>query len=152
MQTNRDYTIRGSEKDGDGYFVVSWCPFALADKYDIAKRVPALGGIAEIYYKDGHGKLNLFCLQNSWYGGVRSMLRERCDPELERDAFRLPILERWKDAIYYRYSLSDSSADMQDVMYFLIETMAPGSDTVEHSGRYNRIFVRELDAGKLVTT
>ena len=146
-----DYEIKGSEKEGDGYFIVSWSPFSLADKYDIATRVPALGGIAEIYYKDEKGKLNMFCLQRSWYGGLRSMLRERVDPELERDPYRLPILERWKDAIYYRYTLSESNDDMKDVMYFFMETYSPGSNAVDHSGRYNRIFVRELDAGKLVT-
>ena len=131
---------------------MAWSPFALADKYDIAKRVPAMGGIAEIYFKDERGKLNLFCLQRSWYGGLRSMLRERCDPELERDPRRLAILERWKDAIYYRYSLSDSHADIEDVMFFFMETYSPGQSTVESSGRYERIFVREIDAGKLTTT
>ncbi len=147
----RDYVIKGSEKAGDGYFVLPWTPFAKADKYDITTRVPALGGIAELYFMDQQGKLNLFCLQRSWYGGIRSMLRERSDPELEIDLRRRAILEEHKDGIYYRYVLSESAKDMLDVMFFLVETYSPDSAGVEHSGRYNRIYVREIDAGKLTT-
>jgi len=147
-----DYTIRSDSRDDEGYFIVRWCPFALADKYDIATRVPSIGGIAELYFKDEKGKLNLFCLQRSWYGGLRAMLRERCDPELERDPYRLSILVKWRDRIYYRWTASDSKADMDDVMFFFVETYSPGSRAAESSGRYARIFVKEIDFGKLVTT
>jgi len=147
----RSWTIRGGEKEGDGYFTVRWSPFAKADKYEIVTGVPALGGIAEIYFRDRQGKLNLFCLQRSWFGGLRSMLRERCDPELEKDERRRAILEEHKGEIWYRYTFSESSDDMKDVMFFYMETYSPGSGTVDHSGRYNRIFVKEIDSGKLTT-
>lgn len=146
-----DYVIRKEEHGEDGYFCLRWSPFARADKYEIVTRVPALGGVAELYYRDREGKLNLFCLQRSWYGGLRSMLRERTDPVLEKDPHRLGILETWKDRIYYRYTCTESVADMKDVMYFFMKTYAPDSDLVEHSGRYRRIFLKELDTGKLVT-
>ena len=146
-----DYTILSDSKADEGFFTVRWCPFAKADKYDIAVGVPAIGGIAEVYYMDGRGKLNLFCLQRSWYGGLRAMLRERCDPELETDAFRLGILEKWKDRIYYRWSATESKPDMDDVMFFFVESYCPGSGAVSPSGRFSRIYVNEVDAGKLVT-
>jgi hypothetical protein len=145
------YTIQGSEKAGDGYFIVRWSPIAKADKYDIVTKVPALGGIAELYFRDRQGKLNLFCLQRSWYGGVRSMLRERSDPELEKDLRRRAILEEHQGEIYYRYVLSESAMDMKDVMFFFMETYSPGSNAAEHSDRYGRIYLREIDAGKLTT-
>jgi hypothetical protein len=141
--------IRGIEKDGEGFFVVTWSDFAKADKYEIVTQVPALGGIAEIYYKDRGGTLNLFVLQHSWYGGLRGIIRERTDPELEKDPVRKTILERWKDEIYYRYALSESRSDMMDVLFFLMQTLSPDSPPPEHSGRYSRIWVRELDAQRL---
>jgi len=146
-----DYEVSRMERDGDGYFTVHWSPFAKAEKYDIATKVPAIGGIAELYYMDGSGKLNLFCLQRSWYGGLRSMLRERCDPVLEKDPFRLSVLVTWKDRIYYRWTACESMADMLDLVFFLSEVNGVVPPTV-NSGRYGRIFVNELDSGELTTT
>lgn len=146
-----DYTIRLLADEDEGYFTVRWSPFAKADKYEIATHVPAIGGIAEIYYMDEKGKLNLFCLQRSWYGGLRAMLRERCDPAIEQDPFRLSILVKWRERIYYRWTHSDSKADMDDVMFFFVDTYAPGSAGVEPSGRFEWIYVNEVDAGNLVT-
>lgn len=147
-----DYEIRREAYRDDGYYTVRWSPIAKADKYAIGRSVPAMGGIAEIYYMDEKGKLNLFCLQRSWYGGVRAMIRERCDPEIEEDEYRLGILEKWKDRIYYRYSCCDSAMDLADVMFFFMETYCPGARTVEHSGRYDRIFLKEIDGQRLTTT
>jgi hypothetical protein len=145
-----DYSIV-KETDGDSaYYTLRWSPFAKADKYDIARSVPSIGGIAEIYYQDEKGKLNLFCLQRSWYGGLRAVLRERCDPVLEKDPWRLSILVKWRDRIYYRWTNTESFADMADVMYFLVESACAGGGP-EPSGRFDRIFVKEIDAGKLVT-
>jgi hypothetical protein len=146
------YEISRDEKGEDAYFTVRWSPFALADKYAIVTGVPAIGGIAELYYMDEKAKLNLFCLQRSWYGGIRSMLRERCDPELEKDPYRLSILRKWKGRIYFRWTNCESLPDMRDVMYFFAETYAPGAGGADSSGRYARIFVKEEDAGKLTTT
>ena len=146
------YEITKQAREGDAYFTVRWSPFVRAEKYSIHTGVPAMGGIAELYWKDRAGKLNQFCVARSWYGGLRSLLRERIDPELERDPFRLEILRDHKDDIWFRYSLCESNADMEDVLFFFQETLAPGLPTATHSGRYDRIFLNELDAGKLTTT
>jgi hypothetical protein len=150
-----DYVIRRDERirpaGDDAFFTVHWSPISKADKYDIVTKAPAIGGIAELYYMDEKGKLNLFCLQRSWYGGIRAMLRERCDPALEKDPFRLSILVKWRDRIYYRWTNSESMADMNDVLFFFTETYSPGSHLTPSSGRFQRIFVQEIDTGKLVT-
>ena len=146
----RDWNIRSSERGGDGFFELRWSPFFRADKYRITSSAPALGGIVELYWRDLAGALNQFGLQRSWYGGVRATVRERCDPELERDARRLAILRGHKEEIYYRYSLSESSADMDDVMFFLMETLFPGRHEVSHSGRYNRIWLNEIEPEDLM--
>ena len=145
-----NYFISRDEDQGDVYYTLRWSPFAKADKYEITRSVPAVGGIAEVYYQDSQGKLNLFCLQRSWYGGLRAVLRERCDPILEKDPWRLSILVKWRERIYYRWTNCESFADMADVMFFLVETSCPSAGPAS-SGRYDRIFVNELDAGKLVT-
>jgi hypothetical protein len=145
-----DYCISREEDAESVYYTLRWSPFAKADKYEITRSVPAVGGIAEIYYQDRQGKLNLFCLQRSWYGGLRAVLRERCDPILEKDPWRLSILVKWRERIYYRWTNCESFADMADVMFFLVETSCPGAGPAS-SGRYDRIFVNELDSGKLVT-
>jgi len=133
-----DYRIAREEDARNVYYTLRWSPFAKADKYEIARSVPAIGGIAEIYYMDRKGKLNLFCLQRSWYGGLRAVLRERCDPSIEKDPWRLSVLVKWRDRIYYRWT------------NFLVEGYSPGAGP-QSSGRYDRIFVKEIDAGKLVT-
>ena len=147
-----DYVItrEADERARAVYYTVRWSPFAKADKYEITRSVPAIGGIAEIYYKDFRGKLNLFCLQRSWYGGLRAVLRERCDASVEKDPWRLAVLVKYRDRIYYRWTATESHSDMADVMYFLLESSSPGQGG-QSSGRYARIFVNEVDAGKLVT-
>ncbi len=145
-----DYCITRDEGEDAVYYTLRWSPFAKADKYEITRSVPAIGGIAEIYYRDEKGKLNLFCLQRSWYGGLRAVLRERCDASIEKDPWRLSILVKWRERIYYRWTNCESFADMADVMFFLVECSCPGAGG-ESSGRYGRIFVNEIDAGKLVT-
>lgn len=142
------YTISRKEKGEDGYFTVVWSPLFKADKYDIHRKVPAMGGVAELYYRDGAGKLFLFRLARSWYGGLRAVLREGTDPELEKDERLRAIVRENKDRLYYRYSLCESSQDLDDVLFFLYESMSPGRHGAGHSGRFERIFLEEVDSGE----
>ncbi|MBU1082256.1 MAG: hypothetical protein KKB59_17360 [Spirochaetes bacterium] len=144
------YDIVKSLKDRDAFFTVRWSPIVKADKYAIIGSVPAMGGLAELYYKDGRGKLNLYMLARSYYGGLRATLRVATDPETEKDERRRAVLLAHEGGIYYRYSLLESQDDMSDVMFFFMSTYSPSS-RLEHSGRYERIFVNEIDAGGLVT-
>ncbi|MCX7025054.1 MAG: hypothetical protein NT080_10590 [Spirochaetes bacterium] len=146
-----DWDIERRERDGSIYFTINWSPFARADKYDIVRSVPSIGGIVELYYMDKSKKLNLFCIVRSWYGGLRSTLREHTDPEIERDPYRRGILLEWKDHIWYRWSHTESATDMDDILFFFIETYSPGSKVVTPSGRYESIFLIENDAGRLIT-
>jgi hypothetical protein len=146
------WEITKQVRERNAYFTVRWSPFTRAEKYAVRTGVPAMGGIVELYWMDSSGKLNQFCVARSWYGGVRSLLRERIDPDLEADPYRLAILKDHKDKIYFRYSLTESNADMEDILFFFQETLAPGLPTATHSGRYDKIFLNEIDAGKLTTT
>jgi hypothetical protein len=133
------------------YFTVYWSHISKADKYDIVRKVPAMGGIAEMYFIDERGKLNLFCVTRSWYGGLRSTIRALSDPLIEKDPYRKGILLAHEKNIYYRYVLCESYADMTDIVFFFMETYSPGADAVEHSGRFSKIFLKEIDAEKIVT-
>jgi hypothetical protein len=140
------YTITRRERGDDGYFTVSWSPLYKADKYDIHLTVPAVGGVAELYYRDEAGRLTLFRLARSWFGGLRAIIREGTDPELEKDERLRALVELHKDSLFYRYSMSESKEDLDDVLFFLHECFSPGKHGAEHSGRYERIFLNEIDA------
>ncbi len=139
------------EVDGKAaYYTIRWSPMAKADKYSILGSVPAMGGMAELYYMDAKGKLCLYMIARSYYGGLRASLRTATDPETEKDEKRRAILMEHEDKIYYRYSLLESKDDMSDIMYFYLSTYLPHKRH-KHSGRYDNIFVSEADSGKLVT-
>jgi hypothetical protein len=140
------YDIASAEKGDDGYFTVHWSPLYKADKYKIHMCVPSVGGVTELYYKDEMGRLMLFRCARSWFGGLRAVIRESTDFELEKDEKLRSILREHKDRIFYRYSCCDIKDDLDDVLFFLYETYAPGKHALPHSGRYQRIFVNEVDA------
>lgn len=140
-----NYAIERREKDDDGYFTVHWSPLYKADKYEIHQNVPAVGGVAEMYYREENGRFVLFRLARSWYGGIRAVLRQDTDPDEEKDPLMRAILESHKDRIYYRYSTCDLLDDIDDVLFFLYECFSPDSNPVEHSGRYDKIYLNEVD-------
>ncbi|TFG79772.1 MAG: hypothetical protein E4H20_11645 [Spirochaetales bacterium] len=145
------YEIHKTVDLDDAFYTVHWSPIVKADRYVINGSVPAMGGLAELYYKDDHGKLNLYMLARSYYGGLRATLRVATDPDEEKDERRRAVLLAHEGEIYYRYSLVESQNDMSDVMFFFMTTYAPHANIQPHSNRYERIFVKEIDTGNIVT-
>ena len=132
----------------DAYYTVSWSRLRKSDKYDIVRSVPSEAGIYELYYMDERGKLCLFHVGKSWYGGLRNEIRLRTDVELEKDEAHRVILEE-RDC-WYRWSLVSASDDMADIVFFFASTYGLAA-TVHHSGRYRNIFINEISADKIVT-
>jgi hypothetical protein len=149
MPIDRKPVVRKLVRKRDVFFTVCWSHLRKSDKYDIIKSVPSEAGIFELYYMDDKGKLCLFHVGKSWYGGLRNELRVLTDKELEKDAARRAILE--EHDCWYRWSLLTSSDDMADIIFFFAQTYLPGSTTVHSSGRYEHVFVNEVDADKIVT-
>jgi hypothetical protein len=145
------YVTAKAIKDDEAFFTIRWSPIARADKYTIINAVPAMSGLAELYYMDGYGKLNIYMLARSDYSGLRATLRVATDPDLERDQRRRQILLDHEDSIYYRYTLLESRADMCDLVHFFMNRLCPTSAANPPSGRYRGIYINELDTGKLVT-
>jgi hypothetical protein len=129
------------------YYTVRWSPLSLADRWTINAKVPALGGIYEIYRMDDHKRLRLLSVGAAHYGGLRSELRRLTDPELCTDADTRKILE--DDEIWFRYTVADLFPTMQDIVWFFRSTYMPEAPGVDHSGRYEKIFLQETDSDKL---
>ena len=143
-----DYGITVKEKDKAVYYSVQWSPLTLADRWTISSRVPAMGGVYEIYWMDDHNHLRMLAVGDTHYGGLRSELRRLTDPELTLDPKAREILEN--EEIWYRYTLSNSSNVMADVVWFFRKTYFPENPGVEHSGRFEKIFMKESAPDKLI--
>ena len=136
-------------KDNDAYFEINWSKFKKAERYDINSSVPAESGVFELYYMDNKKRLNLMYISRVWFGGLRSTIRKLTDPELEFD-------QKWKDVLlkydcYYRYALSDSNKDMEDVLFYFSEVLFPGANRCIDSDRYQNIYLIEESPEKFNT-
>jgi hypothetical protein len=143
-----DYGISVREKGKNVYYAVSWSPLARADRWTINSRVPSLGGIYEIYWMDDHKHLRLLSVGDTHYGGLRTELRRLTDPELSARGRTRQILEERE--IWFRYALTDSPAVMSDLIWFFRRTYFPEAPGLSHSGRYEKIFLRESEPDKLI--
>jgi len=144
-----DCGITVKEKNKDAYYNVVWSPLCVADKYEIIRKVPAVAGIYEIYWMDESKHLRLFYIDKTVYGGLRSEIRRVTDPELNRVDEKTRIILEEKE-IWYRYATTDSSNMMDDVLWFFIQTYFPENTSVNHSGRYEKIFLKESAPDKLM--
>lgn len=146
---DRKPVVQKQVRKRDAFFTVNWSRLSKGDKYEIVSSVPSEAGIYELYYMDEKEKLNLFHVGKSWYGGLRNEIRVRTDPELEGDPARRAIL--LDHDCWFRWSLLGNSDDMADVLFFFAQTYLPGTLSVHHSGRYGHIYVKEVDADRIVT-
>jgi len=143
------YGITGMEKEENVYYNVNWSPLAIADRHEIITKVPSVAGIFEIYWMDESKKLRMFVVGQTNYGGLRSEIRRITDPELcVNDEKAKKILE--EKEIWYRYAPTDSAKIMSDVIWFFMSTYFPEKTSVQHSGRYENIFVKESAPDKLI--
>lgn len=137
MDTGVTKQVQGSNV----YYSLTWSALRKADRWEIARSVPAMGGVYELYWMDERKHLRLYCVGNANIGGLRSEIRRRIDPELTDDTALAKILD--DNDLYYRYSIMDYADDMADVVWFFRATYFPENPGVSHSGRYKRIFMKE---------
>jgi hypothetical protein len=143
-----DYGITAKERNGDIHYFIKWSPLAIADKWEINAKVPSIAGIFEMYWMDENKRLRLFNIGQTHYGGLRSELRRLTDPDLSDNIEIKKILEDRE--IWYRYASSNSAAEMSDVIWFFMTVYFPGNPRVEHSERYQKIFITESEPDKLI--
>jgi hypothetical protein len=143
-----DYGIAAREKGPDIHYFVRWSPLAVAERWDINAKVPAIAGVYEIYWMDDHKHLRMLIVGQTHYGGLRSEIRRLTDPELTGDPRTKHILA--DEEIWYRYAPVNSPAAMADVVWFFMQTYFPENPGVEHSGRYRKIYMNESAPNKLI--
>jgi hypothetical protein len=141
--------ITAKEKDGDIYYFVQWSPLSKAERYEIIYKVPALAGIFEVYWMDENKRLRLFVVGKTDYGGLRSELRRITDPDLCRGDVKAKAILEEKE-IWYRYAPTNSSNIIADVNWYFMQNYFPENKTINHSGRYNNIFLKESAPDKLL--
>jgi hypothetical protein len=165
---NMEPGIRIQTKDENVYYSVQWSPLTVAERHEIARKVPAVAGIYEIYWMDRQGKLRLFRVGSARYGGLRSEIRRLTDPELTTDADLRTILD--EKEIWYRYAPTNSMPALEDIVWFFMVTYfperlraslkqtAPGLATedaqdrprITPSGLYKKVFLKESQPEKLI--
>ena len=144
-----DYGIFiAKEQPEDIYYYVNWSPLSIADRWDINAKVPAVAGIYEIYWMDETKRLRLYSVGRTHYGGLRSEIRRLTDPELTNDIKTKTLLE--EKEIWFRYTPCNSVKIMSDVLWYFMDTYFPEQNTIEHSGRYTNIYIKESEPDKLM--
>jgi hypothetical protein len=141
-------TTVGKETESIIHYFVQWSPLAKAERWDINAKVPSVAGVFEIYWMDETKHLRMFHVGLTHYGGLRSEIRRLTDPELYTD---LKIREFLEDKeLWFRYTPCNSTKVMADVVWFFMKTYFPENPRVEHSGRYEIIYVKESEPDKLM--
>ena len=140
--------INAQENGGNVYYYVHWSPMALAERWTINSKVPAIAGVYEIYWMDDHGHLRMLSVGQTQYGGLRSELRRLTDAELAINPKIREILDN--EEIWFRYAPCNSKNAMSDVVWFFRKTYFPEDPGVEHSGRFKKIFLKESAPDKLI--
>jgi hypothetical protein len=143
-----EYNITAQEKGKDVYYFIKWSPLSKADRWTINAKVPSVAGIYEVYWMDDHEHLRMLSVGRTHYGGLRSELRRLTDPELNDDKEAKKVLE--EEEIWFRYAPCNSAKMMADVIWFFRKTYFPEKPGVEHSGRYEKLYMNESAPDKLI--
>jgi hypothetical protein len=143
-----EYGITFRERGKEVFYFITWSPLALAERWTINAKVPSVAGIYEIYRMDDHEHLRMLTVGNTHYGGLRTELRRLTDPELTSEPKTKKILE--DEEIWFRYVPCNSAEIMADVIWFFRGTYFPENPGVQHSGRYEKIYMNESAPDKLI--
>lgn len=142
MNRNQPCTVVKVIRDQDVFYTIPWTPLRIADRHEIALRVPALAGLFEIFWEDEKKRLHLFSLEPAWYGGLRAKLAEKLDTDFEKNPWRRTILLNYR--LHYRYVFLDSWDDVKDLMCIFLQIYQPHLGILSSSGRYKNIHIKEI--------
>ncbi|MDR0472597.1 MAG: hypothetical protein LBH43_02840 [Treponema sp.] len=143
-----DIGITSQVKNEDIYYFVQWSPLAIAERWHISSKVPAVGGIYEIYRMDDHNHLRMMAVGDTHFGGLRSEIRRLTDAELALDMKTKQTLEN--EEIWFRYAPTNSVTAMSDIVWFFRTTYFPENPGVEPSGKFKKVFLKESAPDKLI--
>jgi hypothetical protein len=143
-----EYGIAAKEKGKEVWYSINWSPLEKADRWTINAKVPSVAGIFEIYWMDDHEHLRMLAVGQTHYGGLRTELRRLTDPELTDDEKAKKTLE--DEEIWFRFAPCNSALMMADCIWFFRKTYFPENPGVEHSGRFEKIYMKESEPNKLI--
>ena len=146
---DRKPIVEKLEKGDKVFFTISWSRLRKSDKYDIIRAVPSEAGIYELYTRTTRASSTSFTSASHGTGGFATRSASAPTPILEEDPARKQMLE--EADCWYRWSLISNSDDMADILWFFARTYFPRKTDLQPSGRYANVFVKEVDADKIVT-
>ena len=129
-------------RNDSAYFEIRWSRLVGLDKHTVIRKVPSTAGIFEIYRYNGGRTAQLSGRSRAYYGGLRNTLRGLIDPisPYPLNGELLPPDETH----LVRYSLIESSDDMDDIMFFFAGRDDFEARDQDHSGRYQFVYVKEI--------
>lgn len=118
------------------YFTVRWSPLLRLEKRTVINKIPSRAGIFEVYKDTGAHSPEIIGRSYAFYGGLRNTLRAMIDVDSPTPLGGDVLDMRARH--FVRYCMTDSSEDMDDIMFFF------GEEEHEHSGRYRFVYVKEM--------
>ena len=131
------------ERNDSAYFAIHWSRLFPMDKHTVRGKIPSEPGIFEVYHYRGGPTADLVGRSRAYYGGLRNTLRGLIDPisPYPLNGELLPPGEQH----LARYAILESSDDMDDILFFFAGRDEMEDPDQEHSGRYEFIYVKEID-------
>lgn len=133
----------------DVYYSILWSQLYRYDRHEATRILPELPGILWLLYLRQSKEEHLM-FYSCWRDGCRDGLRNLMDGTYRK----LPEVRRQLDTdrLFYRYTVIDSSMkDLQDIMFWLINSYTPRFNNAEgfqDSKRYRNIYVKESERKK----
>jgi hypothetical protein len=131
------------------YYTLAWSPIYPYDRFDAPRKMPELGGIICLLYRN-QSKIDYLIFYSCYREGCRVGFKKFMDPDTTRHPEIIKELDLTR--LYYKYTVVDEGTiqDMQDIMYWLIRTYHPlyNEDTFKDSQRFKDICVNEVERSK----
>jgi len=137
-----DPSVSKMIRTGSAYFSIYWSRLVPLEKEVVIRKVPSTAGIYEVYRYVGGPTAEIIGRSRAYYGGLRNTLRGLIDPisPYPLNGKLLPENEQ----LMVRYALTESSDDMNDILFFFAGHDHYEDPEQEHSGKYEFIYVKEI--------
>lgn len=135
-------SVTKQTREGSAYFSIHWSRLLPLEKQIIIRKIPSTAGIYEIYRYDGGPTARIIGRSRAYYGGLRNTLRGLIDPisPYPLNGELLPEDEQH----LVRYAFTESSDDMNDILFFFAGRDNYEDSDQEHSGRYRYVYLKEF--------
>lgn len=150
MEDIKRFRVKKQEKDDDVYFSIAWSHLTKAERYTILGSAPSMAGIYELYYREPGGTLKQ--VFSRWHG--MAVFGNICDGTSIPHSWMMPLFKRQLSRAIPAFSLFAYRKYPRhggSLLFLLPKSSSRQKEPPSHSGRYRRIYVREIDSDRLVT-